>query len=61
MNPLERFLHHPRIAYFSMEVGLDPDIHTYAGGLGLLAGDTLRQTPPASHPAQCRLAQIALL
>jgi starch phosphorylase len=30
------------IAYFSMEVGLDPGMPTYAGGLGMLAGDTLR-------------------
>ena len=32
----------PRIAYFSMEIALDPDIHTYSGGLGILAGDTMR-------------------
>ena len=30
------------IAYFSMEVGFDPEIPTYSGGLGVLAGDTLR-------------------
>ncbi len=30
------------IAYFSMEIGIDPEIPTYAGGLGILAGDTLR-------------------
>jgi starch phosphorylase len=30
------------IAYFSMEVGLEPDLPTYSGGLGVLAGDTLR-------------------
>jgi starch phosphorylase len=30
------------IAYFSMEVGLEPDVPTYSGGLGVLAGDTLR-------------------
>ncbi|HEY7617908.1 MAG TPA: alpha-glucan family phosphorylase, partial [Terriglobales bacterium] len=30
------------IAYFSMEVGLDAVIPTYSGGLGILAGDTLR-------------------
>lgn len=34
---------HPlNVAYFSMEVGLDPAMPTYAGGLGMLAGDTLR-------------------
>ncbi len=31
-----------RIAYFSMEIALDPAMHTYSGGLGILAGDTLR-------------------
>jgi starch phosphorylase len=31
-----------RIAYFSMEMALASDIPTYAGGLGVLAGDTLR-------------------
>ncbi|HVC00241.1 MAG TPA: alpha-glucan family phosphorylase [Candidatus Dormibacteraeota bacterium] len=31
----------PRIAYFSMEIALDPALPTYAGGLGVLAGDTL--------------------
>jgi len=32
----------PTVAYFSMEIGLDPDIPTYSGGLGVLAGDSLR-------------------
>ncbi len=31
-----------RIAYFSMEMGLASEIPTYSGGLGVLAGDTLR-------------------
>ncbi len=30
------------IAYFSMEIAIDPAIPTYSGGLGVLAGDTLR-------------------
>jgi starch phosphorylase len=30
------------VAYFSMEIGLEPDLPTYSGGLGVLAGDTLR-------------------
>ena len=30
------------IAYFSMEIALDADIPTYSGGLGVLAGDSLR-------------------
>jgi len=36
----------PVIAYFSMEVGIDPAIPTYSGGLGILAGDTLRADSP---------------
>jgi starch phosphorylase len=31
-----------RIAYFSMEIALRKDLPTYSGGLGMLAGDTLR-------------------
>ena len=31
-----------KIAYLSMEIALDPDIPTYSGGLGILAGDTIR-------------------
>lgn len=30
------------VAYASMEIGLDPRVHTYSGGLGILAGDTLQ-------------------
>ncbi|MEZ6150350.1 MAG: alpha-glucan family phosphorylase [Pirellulaceae bacterium] len=32
----------PTVAYFSMEIALDPTMPTYSGGLGVLAGDTLR-------------------
>ncbi len=31
-----------RIAYFTMEIALESGIPTYSGGLGVLAGDTLR-------------------
>jgi starch phosphorylase len=31
-----------KIAYFSMEVGLEQEVPTYSGGLGILAGDTLK-------------------
>lgn len=31
-----------RIAYFSMEIGIDSRIPTYSGGLGILAGDTIK-------------------
>jgi starch phosphorylase len=32
----------PRVAYFSMEIGLESGMPTYSGGLGVLAGDTIR-------------------
>ncbi len=31
-----------KYAYFSMEIGIDPRMHTYSGGLGVLAGDTIK-------------------
>ena len=31
-----------KVAYFSMEIGLDAEMPTYSGGLGILAGDTIR-------------------
>ena len=38
------------IAYFSMEVALDPAMPTYAGGLGVLAGDTIRSAADLEVP-----------
>ena len=38
------------IAYFSMEVGLQSGVPSYAGGLGILAGDTLRAAADAGIP-----------
>ena len=32
----------PHVAYLSMEICLEPEFPTYSGGLGVLAGDTLR-------------------
>jgi starch phosphorylase len=40
----------PNIAYFSMEIALDPKIPTYSGGLGILAGDTLRSAADIGVP-----------
>jgi len=40
----------PTIAYFSMEIALDPDMPTYSGGLGMLAGDTLRSAADLGAP-----------
>src|SRR3972149_5448166 len=31
-----------KIAYFSMEIGISNNIPTYSGGLGVLAGDTIK-------------------
>ena len=39
-----------RVAYFSMEVGLSNDMPTYSGGLGVLAGDTLRSCADLEVP-----------
>jgi glycogen phosphorylase len=38
------------VAYFSMEIGLDPGMPTYAGGLGVLAGDTIRSAADLDIP-----------
>jgi starch phosphorylase len=40
----------PSIAYFSMEVGLEPSMPTYSGGLGVLAGDTLKSAADLGLP-----------
>jgi starch phosphorylase len=39
-----------RIAYFSMEVAVESGMPTYAGGLGALAGDTLRSCADLGIP-----------
>ncbi|MEJ2315283.1 MAG: alpha-glucan family phosphorylase, partial [Nitrospirota bacterium] len=44
------FINEPRIAYFSMEIGVRHDIHTYSGGLGVLAGDTIRSSADLKLP-----------
>lgn len=36
------YLARTRVAYFSMEIALHAEMHTYSGGLGVLAGDTAR-------------------
>jgi starch phosphorylase len=38
------------IAYFSMEIGVDSNIPTYSGGLGVLSGDTLRSAADLEIP-----------
>ena len=39
-----------KIAYFSMEIGLSRDIPTYSGGLGILAGDTIKSSADLNLP-----------
>lgn len=38
------------IAYFSMEIGLASGLPTYSGGLGVLAGDTIRAAADLEVP-----------
>lgn len=49
-TPVAPFLARVRIAYFSMEIAIRPEIHTYAGGLGVLAGDTARSCADLELP-----------
>jgi glycogen phosphorylase len=44
-------------AYFSMEIALEANLPTYAGGLGILAGDTLRSAADMGVP----MAGVTLL
>jgi len=63
MEPLEKRYSNPgkasvpkirkqekRIAYFSMEIGIDSKIPTYSGGLGILAGDTIKSCADLNVP-----------
>jgi starch phosphorylase len=53
-NCRRHFKEDPRIAYFSMEIGIANDIPTYSGGLGVLAGDIVKAS------ADLRLQMVAL-
>lgn len=44
-NPIFR-----NIAYFSMEIGITPELPTYSGGLGILAGDILKSAADLGVP-----------
>jgi glycogen phosphorylase len=50
MHILDEFVDEPRIAYFSMEIALQNEISTYSGGLGVLAGDTVRSAADLELP-----------
>ena len=51
---IDQFIKEPKIAYFSMEIGLKNDMKTYSGGLGILAGDTIKSA------ADLRLPMVAV-
>ena len=46
----ETFPNAGKVAYFSMEIAIDPSMPTYSGGLGVLAGDTLRSAADLGVP-----------
>jgi len=45
-----RTVSEPLVAYFTMEIALDSAMPTYAGGLGVLAGDTVRSAAELKVP-----------
>ncbi len=47
---MRSFLETPRVGYFSMEIALKSEIPTYSGGLGVLAGDTIRSCADLGIP-----------
>jgi len=47
---MDEFTHQERIAYFTMEIALRNEIPTYSGGLGILAGDTVRSAADLELP-----------
>jgi starch phosphorylase len=51
------FILEQRIAYFSMEIALRSEVPTYSGGLGILAGDTIRSGADLELP----LAAVSLV
>ena len=46
----ETFPNSGHVAYFSMEIAIHPAMPTYSGGLGVLAGDTLRSAADLGIP-----------
>ena len=53
-NCRRHFQDDPRIAYFSMEIGILANMPTYSGGLGVLAGDIVKSS------ADLRLQMVAI-
>ena len=50
MPSIDVFVPRTHIAYFSMEIAVRPEMHSYAGGLGILAGDTARSCADLEIP-----------
>lgn len=50
MTIIKNYINEQKIAYFSMEIGLRDDIPTYSGGLGVLAGDTVKSAADLNLP-----------
>ena len=50
MTVLDPFIPRTHIAYFSMEIAIRPEMRTYSGGLGVLAGDTARSCADLELP-----------
>ena len=57
MSIIEKFINEQKIAYFSMEIGIRDDIPTFSGGLGVLAGDTIKSAADLNLP----LAAVTLI
>jgi glycogen phosphorylase len=49
-DPLAPYVGRTHIAYFSMEIAIREEMRTYAGGLGILAGDTARSAADLELP-----------
>lgn len=47
---MNKFSNLPNVAYFCMEYGLDVSMKTYAGGLGILAGDYIKGAKDYGYP-----------
>jgi starch phosphorylase len=47
---MRSFVEGPKVAYFSMEIGINGDMPTYSGGLGVLAGDMVRSSADLRIP-----------
>ena len=47
---MNSFIEGTKIAYFSMEIGINSAMPTYSGGLGVLAGDVIRSSADLRIP-----------